>query len=165
MWNIFYNSLLNLNFTHRTKTIAFADDLILAIRGRRVMEAENMANIELTKIVAWARDNKIHFNEKKSKTILIPRRRRKEQKDLTIYLNSRPLPQVQSLKYLGIILDKKLTLKDHINCIRVTDKCSKLIFALSKSAKLNWVLGHGALKTIQGVTGGTDQTSGECSLC
>jgi hypothetical protein len=53
---------------------------------------------------------------------------------------------VQSLKYLGIILDKKLTFKDHINYIK--DKCSKLIFALSKSAKLNWGLGHGALKTI-----------------
>ena len=84
MWNIFYNSLRNLNFTHRTKTIAFADDLFLAIRGRTVTEAENMANIELTKIAAWARDNKIHFNEQKSKTILMSRIRRKEQKDLTI---------------------------------------------------------------------------------
>ena len=63
-----------------------------------------------------------------------------------IYLNSHPLPQVQSLIYLGIIIDKKLTFKDHIQYI--TDKCSKLIFALSKSAKLNWGLGHGALKSI-----------------
>ena len=146
MWNIYYNSLLNLNFTHRTKTIAFAGDFMLAIRGRTVTEAENMTKIELTKRAAWARDNKIHFNEQKSKGILISRRRRKEQKDLIIYLNSHPLTQVQSLKYLGIILEKKLTFKDHINYI--TDKCSKLIFALSKSAKLNWGLGYGALKTI-----------------
>jgi len=115
MWNIYYNSLLNFNFTHRTKTIAFADDLMLAISGRTVTEAENMANIELTNIAAWVRDNKIHFNEQKSKAISISRRRRKEQKDLTIYLNSCLLTQVQSLKYLGIILDKKLTFKDHIN--------------------------------------------------
>jgi hypothetical protein len=117
MWNIYYNSLLNLNFTHRTKTIAFADDLILAIRGRTVTEAENMSNIELTKIAAWARDNKIQFNEQKSKTTLISRRKRKERKDVTIYLNSRPLTQVQCLKYLGIILDKKLTFKNHINYV------------------------------------------------
>jgi hypothetical protein len=64
-WNIFYNSLLKLNYTHRTKTLAFADDLILAIRGRTLTEAENMANVELTKISAWARDNKIRFNEQK----------------------------------------------------------------------------------------------------
>jgi hypothetical protein len=53
---------------------------------------------------------------------------------------------VHSLKYLGIILDSKLTFRDHI--INMTDKCSKLIFASSKSAKLNWGLNYAALKTI-----------------
>ena len=54
-------SLLNLNYTHRTKTIAFADDLIIATRGKTVIEAENIANIELRKMSAWANANKIHF--------------------------------------------------------------------------------------------------------
>jgi hypothetical protein len=146
LWNLYYNSLLNLNFMHRTKTIAFADDLILAIRGRTVTEAENLANIELTKIAAWAGDNKIRFNEQKSQIILLSRRKRKERKEVNIFLNSRPLTQVQSLKYLGIILDQKLTFREHINYI--SNKCLRLIFALSKSAKLNWGLGHEALRTI-----------------
>ena len=34
----------------------------------------------------------------------------------------------------------------------MTEKCTKLIFTLSKSAKLNWGLNHAALKTIY--TGG-----------
>jgi len=63
LWSIFYNSLLNHNFTYRTKTIAFADDLILATRGKTIIEAENITNIELPKIYAWAIANKIHFNE------------------------------------------------------------------------------------------------------
>jgi len=145
LWSIFYNSLLNLNFTHRTKTIAFADDLILATRGTTVIEAENITNIELTKISAWAIANKIHFNEQKSKTMLLSRRKRKERKDLEIYLNFRPLTQVFSLKYLGIIIDSKLKSREHINYI--TEKCSKLIFALSKSAKINWGLSHDALES------------------
>ena len=33
MWNIFYNSLPNLRFTGSTKIMAFADDLLLLIRG------------------------------------------------------------------------------------------------------------------------------------
>jgi len=57
-----------------------------------------------------------------------------------------PPSKVQSLKYRGIIIENKLTFKDHIHYI--TDKCSKLNFALSKRAKLNWGLGHGALNTI-----------------
>jgi len=36
-----YNYILNLNYTKRTKTIAFADDLIIVIRGKTVKKAEN----------------------------------------------------------------------------------------------------------------------------
>jgi len=61
-------------------------------------------------------------------------------------LNYKPLTQVNRLKYLGITLDSKLTIRDHI--ITMTDKCSKLIFALSKSVKLDWGLNYAALKTI-----------------
>jgi len=34
LWNLQYNSLLNLNYTNRTKAIAFADDLIIITRGK-----------------------------------------------------------------------------------------------------------------------------------
>jgi hypothetical protein len=40
------------------------------------------------------------------------------------------------MKYLGIIFDSKLTFREHINYM--AEKCTILIFALSKSAKLNW---------------------------
>ena len=52
---------------------------------------------------------------------------------------------MHSLKYLGAIFDNKLTFREHINYM--AEKCTKLIFALSKSAKLNWGLNHAALKT------------------
>ena len=32
-WNVQYNSLLNLNYGKRTKAIAFADDLLIAVRS------------------------------------------------------------------------------------------------------------------------------------
>lgn len=61
-WNLLYNSLLNLDFTASTKAVAFADDLLLAIKGETVSEAENLANIELGKISTWAKNNKMSFN-------------------------------------------------------------------------------------------------------
>jgi len=78
--------------------------------------------------------------------MLLSRRKRKERKDLEIYFNFRPLTQVISLKYLRIIIDSKLTFREHITY--TTEKCSKLIFALSRSAKINWGLTYNALKTI-----------------
>jgi len=68
--------------------------------------------------------------------MLLTRRKRKKRKELEIYLNYKPLMQVNSLKYLGIIFESKQMIRDYI--ITMTDKCSKLIFTLSKSAKLNW---------------------------
>jgi len=64
-WNIQFNSLLNLNYGTRTKAIAFADDLLIAVRAENVQEAENFANIEISKILNWAKENKINFNEQK----------------------------------------------------------------------------------------------------
>jgi hypothetical protein len=37
--------------------------------------------------------------------MLMSRRKRKEVKDINIYLNNKPLEQVTSMKYLGIIID------------------------------------------------------------
>ena len=79
------------------------------IRAECIGEAENNANIEMDKITKWAGDNKIKCNNGKSKVMLLTRRKRKEQKKLAVYLNNKVIPQVQKLKYLGIILDYKLT--------------------------------------------------------
>jgi hypothetical protein len=56
-WTIHYNSLLNLEFGKRTKAIAFADDLLIAVRVETVREAENFAKIEIHKISNWAKYN------------------------------------------------------------------------------------------------------------
>jgi len=63
-----------------SKAVAFADDLILAIRNESVRAAENISNIEMNKISAWSRNNKINFNGDKSKVMIISRRKRKENK-------------------------------------------------------------------------------------
>jgi len=145
-WNIQYNTILNLNFTRRTTAIAFADDLLLITRGESVREAENFANIEISKINLWSKSNKIDFNEAKSKTMLISRRKRKETKEIKIFLNNKPIEQVTTMKYLGVIIDEKLKFSQHISY--AADKCAKLIFSLSKSAKIHWGLKHEALTTI-----------------
>jgi hypothetical protein len=75
LWNIYYNSLLNINYTKQMKAIPFADDLILVTRGKTVREAENIADVKLSKVSAWAKQNKIRFNDQKSKIMLMSRRK------------------------------------------------------------------------------------------
>ena len=134
-----------LQFTSHTKVIAFADDLIILSKGESIVEAENYTNLELRKISDWAQKNKLTFNENKSKVMLMFRRkRRRRKKEVGIYLNYKILEQVNKIKYLGIIFDSKLLFREHINYME--EKCVKLIFALSRSAKVTWGLGHEVLK-------------------
>jgi hypothetical protein len=134
-WNLQHNSLHNLRYSNHTKTEALTEDLLITTKADSIAEAENTANVELSKVSAWAKENRIRFNEQKSKAILMTRRKRKERKDIIKYLNFEPLLQVHCLKYLGMLFDSKLTFRENINCM--VEKCKKLIFLLSRSAKLN----------------------------
>jgi hypothetical protein len=66
-----YNLLLNSKFSRRTKVIAFADDLVVLTRGAYKIETEIYANQDLKKIERWATENKIKFNDKKSKVLFM----------------------------------------------------------------------------------------------
>jgi hypothetical protein len=145
-WNLLYNSLLKLELTSHSKTIAFVDDLITLTRGESVVESENYINLEIKKILVWAQNNKLKFNENKSKGMLMSRRKRKENKEIRIYLHNKTLKQVNRTKYLGIIFDSKMAFRDHIKYVE--EKCAKLIFSLSTSANVTWGLKHETLKTI-----------------
>ena len=73
LWNLQYNSLLELKYMKRTKVVAFADDLIIATRGESVRAVENYVNVENSKINVWAKNKKTRFNDKKSKVMIVLR--------------------------------------------------------------------------------------------
>jgi hypothetical protein len=126
--------------------IAYTDDLMIITKGKTQVEVETYANIETQKVATWARDNKIIFNDQKSKLMILTKRKPKIKRDFKIYLNNKKLQEEDTIKYLGIIIDRRFSFNEHIEYI--TGKCIKLIHALSKSAKINWGLRHDVLRII-----------------
>jgi len=145
-WNLQYNSLLNLEYTKNTKVTTYADDLMILTKGKTQVEVKNYANIETKNVATWARGNKIIFNDQKSKLMILTRRKPKIKRDFKIYLNNKILQQEDTIKYLGIVTDRRFNFNEDIEY--VTGKCIKLIHALSKSAKINWGLRHDILRII-----------------
>jgi len=78
--------------------------------------------------------------------MFVSRRKRKENKEININLNNKPLQQALTMKCLGIIIDKKFKFSEHISY--AAERSSKLKHSLSKSAKLIWGLNHEALQSI-----------------
>ena len=144
--NLQYNSLLNLEYTKNTKVIAYADDLMILVKGTTQVEVENYANIETQKVAKWVKNNKITFNEQKSKIMVITRKKPKNKQDFRIFLNNKELQQEDAIKYLGIVIDRTFNFNEHIE--NITGKCTKIIHVLSKSAKINCGLRHDILRII-----------------
>ena len=78
--------------------------------------------------------------------MLFTRRKRRENKDLHIYFNCKKLDQVDKIRYLCIVIDKRFTFNEHITYI--SEKCTTLVNSLYRTAKINWGLNHKALTTI-----------------
>jgi hypothetical protein len=110
------------------------------------LDAGNCANQDLKKIENWARENKMQFNENKSKVLLVTTKTSTDNRTLNIYLNNKHLEQVYELNYLGIYFDRRLSFDRHIDYI--AGKSTPIINMLAKSPKLKWGMGHRALKVI-----------------
>ena len=126
--------------------IAYTNDLLILTKGKTQEEVENYGNIEINMVTTWARDNKMVFDEQNSKLMIITRRRPKTKRDYQIYLNNKQLRQESTIKYLGIIIDRRFNFNARIDY--TTGKCIRLIRALSKSDKVKWGLRHDVLRII-----------------
>ena len=81
----------------------FADDMFLCAQDTNLESLENYVNIELDKVFVWLASNKLTLNVKKSKYMIVSRK--KSIPDLCIQINGCHLDQCDSYKYLGIYID------------------------------------------------------------
>ena len=100
----------------------FADDTAIFFSAKCVKELEKTINQELVNVSHWLIANKLSLNLKKSNALLFRKKNDSNELNLNLVLNGVPIEEKQKAKYLGIIMDNKLTFEDHIKHIK-----SKLI--------------------------------------
>jgi Reverse transcriptase (RNA-dependent DNA polymerase) len=105
----------------------FADDIAIIYSNENWDQIENNMNSDLKQLEIWMARNKLVVNTKKSIYITFGNH---EEPDLNIIFSNDKLKLMQTVKYLGIYIDKKLNFKEHINFI--VKKCSSIIGILFK---------------------------------
>lgn len=128
LWNIMYDSVLNLDLPEEVRLVGYADDLAVLVLARTERELEVKANITLDEISRWMTRNELTLAPEKSEAMIISGR--KTYKPIKIQLGGLEIMQKDKLKYLGVILDKKLSFQPHID--HVTAKAEKTVTALSR---------------------------------
>ena len=105
-------------------TILYADDTNVLLNGKNINELMDIINNELQKLYIWLRANKLTLNIDKTYYMIFHRARIKN-KDLSlgISINNCALKKVENCKYLGIILDTRISWVEHITYVK--NKISK----------------------------------------
>ena len=104
------------------------------------MKLESEVNNELSKVYQWLGSNKLTLNISKSKFMLVTK---KKKLDISIKIDNEELEQCNTYKYLGVMFDKDLSWKPHIDYIS-----SKIAKACGAIAKTRHFVGINTLKNI-----------------
>ena len=100
----------------------FADDTTIFHSHKNPKTLESIINNELLHVTDWLIANKLSLNVKKTKVLLFRPKNESRAAKINIILNGTPIEESEFAKYLGVIIDNKLSFEHHINQVK-----SKLI--------------------------------------
>ena len=134
LFNLKINSIVNILSPTIEKSL-YVDDFLISFRSKNMNCIERQLQLSLNEIQNWANENGFKFST--SKTVCVHFcHRRGLHADPDLKLNNRNIPVVEQTKFLGVIFDRKLNFKAHIDHLR--NKCIKALNLLKVVAKLDW---------------------------
>ena len=98
---------------HNTFPVLFADDTNLFISGKDINHLEQTINTELDNIILWLKANKLSLNIKKTQFMLFSGFK-KTKPSINLKIEGESISETVKSKFLGVIIDNKLSWKDHI---------------------------------------------------
>ena len=97
--------------------ILYADDACVLISGNHLNDLIDRLNTKLISLNNWFKANKLSLNTKKSFFMIFHRSRIKPNVINKVVIDNHELTQVNSTKYLGVIIDHKLNWIEHISYV------------------------------------------------
>lgn len=114
--------------------IQYADDIVLYSAHCNLEIAVNNINRALSALSVWLDDHNFTLSPSKSKSIIFSRKRNVVPPPITF--NGNAITYEDSVKYLGVIFDKKLSWKQQTN--NTVSKCQNGINIMKSLSKTTW---------------------------
>ena len=117
------------NISDKLKFFLFADDTNIYYEDKKLDVLEKTINFELRKLTLWLNINRLALNITKTNFVIFSAKN-KPLRNITILINNRAIEQKDYVKYLGVLVDSRLTFKPHTDA--VNKKIAKTVGILSK---------------------------------
>ena len=95
----------------------FADDANLFYSDKNLATLSQIANQKLGKVAVWLWVNELSLNVSKTQFIIFEAKIKKISHNIEIQINKQIIEQANYTKFLGLIIDKELTWKQHIKLV------------------------------------------------
>jgi retron-type reverse transcriptase len=113
MWNVVIDGLLHLLDKEPGYSQAYADDLTMIMRGIDISTLYSLTQQNLNKVTEWAGNHGLKFSHLKTEIVIFTHRRKWVLPD-TLKLYGQELQIKRATKYLGVMLDSRLTWNLHL---------------------------------------------------
>lgn len=113
LWNMVIDDLLRKLNNAGYNTEGFADDIVILLIGKFEETLCSLMKSALSIVEKWCQENGLSINKQKTKLMLFTNRKKIKKLDLP-KLSGIKLKLADNVKFLGLILDKKLSWKYHI---------------------------------------------------
>ena len=116
-----------------SRLLLFADDTTLLVRSREPQPLQNLAQSNLQLIETWLNANRLACNVSKTHYMIFTLNPAVRTHPFHLRLNDEPLNATTSTRFLGVMIDNRLTWDTHINhlCSKIS-KCTGIIHKLNK---------------------------------
>ncbi len=96
--------------------VLYADDTVIYVSGKNHSITQDTLTLELDSVANWLSQNNLILKEGKTDFILFGTHQKLRVMDkIVIVINHIPVNEAKIYKYLGVFLDKNLTLHDRSN--------------------------------------------------
>jgi hypothetical protein len=138
LYNIFTHDIVS-NISPNCSIGLFADDTCCYSSSELVQPILKSLHSTMSNLSIYFLRWKVNLNNDKCQAIFFTRRRTKELPSSAFKFNNTSINWSNSVKYLGIILDKKVTFKNHFEyCLEKANKTIKMLYPLlNKKSQFN----------------------------
>jgi hypothetical protein len=124
---LIYVNALSLTISKSANPILFADDRSIVISNTNAEEFKNSINSFMIEIINWFQNNLITLNCNKTHFLQFSTKKHNEIK-MKIFVSNTVITNINSTRFLGLIIDSTLSWKDHI--VELTSKINKVCYAI-----------------------------------
>lgn len=128
LWNILYDGVLSLELMEDVETVAYADDLVIIAKAKTEERLMVKVNDALIVISRWMSSRELKLAPEKTEALLPIGRKKHGQ--VEFMLEGETIYPKGNLKYLGMILDRRMCFGEHV--AHIANRASEAATALCR---------------------------------